>query len=87
MNAALAWQLHQEECIAGAVQREEDPESLCATRALAVADEKCIGMDVVMLEIVEDELPISERIKKRRWISVNCLCYMDPPEVEKEEAP
>ena len=41
-----------------------------------------MGVDVAMLVIIEDELPIFEQIK-RRQMTADCWSYVDPPEVEE----
>ena len=48
------------------MRRGEDPESLHAAQKLAAAEEERLGVDAATLAIVEDELPIAERMKKKR---------------------
>ena len=73
--------------MAEAVQRGEDPESLRTAQKLAAAEEECLGVDAATLEIVEDELPIAERMKKkRRQMTTGHPSYAEeedtPPEVD-----
>ena len=48
-----------------AVRRGEDPESIRTAQKLAAAKEEHLGVDTDTLAIVEDELPIAERMEKK----------------------
>ena len=50
--------------MAEAVQRGEDLESRCTAQRLTVAEEEHLGVDMATLVIMEDEIIISERMKK-----------------------
>ena len=64
-----------------AVRRGEDPESLCAAQKLAAAEEKRLGVDAATLVIMEDKLPITERMKKkRRWTTTEHPNYTEEEE-------
>ena len=65
-DAAFTHWLQQEVQRAEAVRRGEDPKSLCTAQKLAVAEEEYLGVDTATLAIMEDELPIAKRIKKKR---------------------
>ena len=79
--ASTRW-LQQEEQRAEAVQRGEDPKFLCTAQKSAAAKEERLGVDAATLAIMEDELPIAKKIKKkRRWMTTEHLNYAE----EKEE--
>ena len=65
-DAAFACWLQQEEQRTEALQRGEDPEFFCAAQKLVVAEEERLEVDAATLAIVEDKLPIAERMKKKR---------------------
>ena len=68
--------------MAEAMWRGEDSESLCTAQRLPAAEEECLGVDMVILAIVEDKLLIIKKIKKRRWPTMEYLRY-----AEEEELP
>ena len=45
-----------------------------------MAGEERLGVDVVTLVVLKDELPIVEQMKKKRWMVADQPCYMDLPE-------
>ena len=64
----------------------EDPEPLHATQELATAEEECLGVDVTLLAIVEDELPIMEHMKKKsRRIAADYPSYMEEEEISQRD--
>ena len=64
----------------------EDPEPLQATQELATAEEECLGVDVALLAIVEDELPIMEHMKKKsRRITADYPSYMEEEETSQRD--
>ena len=76
-DAALAHWMQQEEQMAEAVRRRKYPESLSTAQRLAIAEEECLGIDATTLAIMEDKLPITKRMKrKRRWMTIKCLRYI-----------
>ena len=79
-DVAFTCWLQQEKQRAEAVQRGEDPESLQTAQKLAAAEEERLGVDAATLVIMEDELPIAERMKKKRRMTTVCPNY-----AEKEE--
>ena len=60
-----------------AVRREEDPKSLSTAQKLAAVEEERLGVDAATLAIMEDELPIAKRIKKRRQMTTERLNYTE----------
>ena len=67
--------------MAEAVRRGEDPKSLCIAQRLAATEEKSLGVDTAMLEIVEDKILIAKIMKKkRRWIDIVCPNYVEKKE-------
>ena len=61
------------------VRRGEDPESLHEAQRLAVAEEERLVMDVTILTIIKDELPIAEQMKeKRSWMTAEHPSYVAP---------
>ena len=72
--------------MADAVQRGKDPESLHTAQRLAAAEEECLGVDAATLAIMEDKLPISEKMKKkRRLTTMGCPSYAEEEDTLPEE--
>ena len=75
-DAAFAHWLQQEVQMAEVVRRGEDPVSLRTAQKLAAAEEEHLGVDAATLSIVEDELLIAKRMKKKkRWTIMGHLNY------------
>ena len=60
-----------------ALRTGKDTKLFCAAHALAMAQEEYLGVDAVLLAIIEDKLPITEQIKRkrRRQKSGDCSSY------------
>ena len=69
-----------------AVWRGKDPESLRTAQRLATAKEEHLDIDVATLAIMEDKLPISKRMnKKRRQTTMEHLRYAEEEGIPPEE--
>ena len=71
------------------VQSREELESLCTGWVLASTKEECLGMDALMLTMVEDECSITKQMKNRKNRARDQLggglCYVEQPKKEEEE--
>ena len=72
--------------MAEGVRRGEDPKSFCKAQRLAMVEEEHLGVDVATLAIMEDELLIAKRMKKkRRWRTTGHLSYAEEEDTPLEE--
>ena len=42
-------------------------------------------MDIIIIAIMKDKLPIVEQMKRSKWTTGICLCYIDPLELKEKE--